>query len=122
MLRAFLIAATTLAGIGAVHAADQPAKPEWQKVAVPNGEVVIFGNVARAGYYALPDKRLSLKQLVISAGAPEGREGVVIQLRRHIGKDQAKVIEVKMESLVSEGNIALEPNDVVQVLSTKAVG
>jgi hypothetical protein len=47
---------------------------------------------------------------------------VVIQLRRHIGKDQAKVIEVKMESLVSEGNIALEPNDVVQVLSTKAVG
>ena len=83
--------------------------------------MVIFGNVARAGYYALPEKnRLSLKQLIIAAGMPEKPEGAVVQLQRHQGKDQAKRLEVKINALNQNGNIELEPNDIVQVLSARA--
>jgi protein involved in polysaccharide export with SLBB domain len=108
----------------AVYAADQPAdgnrKPQWRTLKVASGEVVIFGNIKHTGFYATPKDGMSLKQLVSAAGGVVKPDGAVVHLRRHTGKGEAKFIEVDANALTKDGDIALEPNDVVEVTAAAA--
>lgn len=71
-VRMFAVISVVIAGTIVVRAAEEPAgapvKPQWQTVKMLSGEVVIFGNVKRAGFYATPKDGMSLKQLVSAAG------------------------------------------------------
>ena len=107
-----------------VYAADQRAKandkPQWRTVKVPTGEVVIFGDVRRPGFFATPKDGMSLKQLVSAAGGVEKPDGAIVHLRRQAGKGESKFVEVKANAMAEDGDIALEPNDVVQVTASGA--
>lgn len=44
----------------------------------------------------------------------------MVHLRRHSGKGEANFIEVKAKSLARDGDIPLEANDIIEVVSSKA--
>lgn len=111
--------AATVAGYAADQGAKANDKPQWQTMKVATGEVVIFGDVKRPGFFATPKDGMSLKQLVSAAGGVESRDGTaVVHLRRHAGKGEAKFIEVKADALTKDGDISLQPNDIVQVTAS----
>ena len=116
--------AVAVAATVAVYAADQPAdakaKPEWRAMKVASGEVVIFGNVKRPGFYATPKEGMSLKQLVSAAGGVEKPEAAVVHVRRYAGEGEAKFVEVKANALAEDGGIALEPRDIIEVSDAAA--
>src|SRR4051794_20097341 len=102
-IRMFGAIGVIVAATVAVYAADQPsdasAKPQWRTLKVASGEVVIFGNIKRAGFYALPKDGMSLKQLVGAAGGVAKPEAAVVHLRRHADKGSARFIEVEANAL-----------------------
>src|SRR5688572_25718191 len=94
-----VLVATTVAVYAADGPADAKGKPQWRTLKVASGEVVIFGNVKRAGFYATPKDGMSLKQLVSAAGGVEKPQGAVVHVRRYAGKGEAKFVEVKADAL-----------------------
>jgi protein involved in polysaccharide export with SLBB domain len=118
------IAVAVVAATVAAYAADQGGKvndkPQWRTMKTATGEVVIFGDVKRPGFFATPKDGMSLKQLVSAAGGVEKPDGAVVHLRRHAGKDEARFIEVKADALDKDGDIDLEPNDIVHVTAPAA--
>lgn len=87
------------------------------------GVVYIGGRVRRPGVYSLGGQRLTVMQLVITAGgtnSPSGMDGLVTLIRRSEGADAVILKNVSYRSILSakSPDVYLRANDVVYVVLT----
>src|SRR4051794_29476763 len=98
--QAVLIVGMLVVAVLSARAAD-PEKIPWETYRMPSGEVVIFGDIARPGFFALPEKGMTLRQLVVSAGMTPKAKGMVV-LRRPVDKGEAKIANVELQFIVQD--------------------
>ena len=91
--------------------------------APPADENVYISGVKHTGAYTItPGRKITLKQLVVSAGGPEApvENSLVTLIRRH-GPDKEEVLlrDVPLDSVINgkQEDVALQPQDIIQVKS-----
>jgi polysaccharide biosynthesis/export protein len=83
-----------------------------------SGEYYMAGNVQRVGVYSLANRRITLKQAIISAGM---MNDIAIPQRsrlvRRIGRNQEMIVRIDLERIYAglEPDIVLKPDDQVHV-------
>ena len=83
------------------------------------GEVVVFGDNCRDGFYSIPPNGLTLREIAKSAHVSTKVDRCVLLLRRAIDPLNCKFLIVRVEELEKNGNVALQPNDVIEVITAK---
>jgi len=92
-----------------------------EKRSETTGEYYIMGRVPRVGVYSLTNRKITMKQAIVSAGGPEkelGDSRTYISVLRRNGEQENYVVENARFSDLLDGtqkDIYLKPNDIVRV-------
>lgn len=120
MMLAALMVAFAVAADPATRPADtQDDSTQWNTMKSPRGEVVVFGDNVESGFYGIPEGGLTLGDVLTKARLADRSKRTVLTLRRSVDPLNCKFIGVPTDSLGEAANLALQPNDIIHVITAK---